>query len=277
MQKAMDAYGWYQSAYGSAKPHFEFPKEDKKTPHGELVFVHFNGVAPMKVSKSFQVAWGNAIAIAKENDTEAQGGQFANGLRAGIAGNAITVSYPEYRNQPYRTRSSEVQVDGGQTVASTLMEDIQAIATKTLQDRMAIIKTRAIARATVKYVLAEVAARAAAKACDQMPGGFLAQQACKLGTRGIAHGAAAASEIADTRSWGTLPAEIRMTRLKLPVGKHTVTVSFKDAAGLVVGTKVFNDVNIADGKRTYLSYRTADMVEPAQPGTASHPVKVGAE
>ncbi len=275
MEKAMAAYGWYQSSYGSPTPHFEFPKEDQKAPHGELVFVHFNGVAPIKISKTFQVAWGNALAIAKENDTEAQGAQFSNGLRAGITGNSITVSYPEYQAQPFKTKSSEVQIDGGQAVSSTLMEDIQAIATKTLQDRVALIKTRSIARAMVKYVLAEVTSRAAAKACDQMPGGFFAQQACKLATRGAAHGIAAASEVADTRCWGTLPAEIRMARLKLPVGKHTITVNFKDAVGNVVGSKIFNDVNITDGKRTYLSYRTADAMLAGQPDAGSQPVKTG--
>ena len=118
MEKAMAAYGWYQSSYGSPTPHFEFPKEDQKAPHGELVFVHFNGVAPIKISKTFQVAWGNALAIAKENDTEAQGAQFSNGLRAGITGNSITVSYPEYQAQPFKTKSSEVQIDGGQAVSS---------------------------------------------------------------------------------------------------------------------------------------------------------------
>ncbi|MCX5794539.1 MAG: hypothetical protein NTY77_03475 [Elusimicrobia bacterium] len=273
MDRAMDAYGWYQSSYGSAKPHFEFPKEDKKAQRGELVFVHFNGAAPIKVSKTFQVAWGNAVAIAKENDTEAQGAQFSNGLRAGITGNSITVSYPEYVAQPFRTKGSEVSVDGGEALPATLMEDIQAIATKTLQDRMAIIRTRAIARATVKYVLAEVASRAAAKGCDQI-GGFGAI-ACKALARGAAHGIAAASEVADTRCWGTLPAEIRMARLKLPVGKHTVSVNFKDAAGNVVGTHVFNDVDIAKGKRTYLSYRTADAVEPGQPAAGSQAAKSG--
>jgi len=276
MEKAMDAYGWYQTAYGSPKPQFDFPKADKKSPRGELVFVHFNGVAPMKLSKTFQVAWGNAIAIAKENDTEAQGAQFSNAMRAGIAGNSITVAYPEYQPQPFRTRSSEVSVDGGQAATTIVMEDIQAIATKTLQDRMALIKTRAIARATVKFVLAKAAAKVASKACDQAPGGIFGQMACKALANGVAQGAAAASEVADTRGWGTLPAEIRMSRMKLPVGKHTITVNFKDAAGNLVGTKVFNDVEIAEGKRAYLSYRTADMVDPAQQGSgANKGVKAG--
>jgi hypothetical protein len=265
MERAMDAYGWYKRDYGVAPPRFDFPKPDKKDPRGELVFVHFNGLAPIKISKTFQVAWGNALAIAKENDTEAEGAQFKNALRAGITGNSITVAYPEYQHQPFRTKSSEVSADGGAALPTLLMEDVQAIAAKTLQDRAALIKTRAIARATVKFVLAKAAAKAAHKGCDQIGNAF-GKMACKVAATAIAQGAAAASEIADTRCWGTLPAEIRMARMKLPAGKHSISVTFKDGAGGVVGAKTFSDVEIKDGKRTYLSYRTADAVEPAPQG-----------
>jgi len=262
MEKAMDAYSWYAKDYGTQAPRFDFPKNDESGSLGELVFIHFNGAAPIKISKTWQIAWNQAIFMARQSpDTEADGAKLKNALAAGITGNAVTVAYPDYQAQPAAIRASEVTVESGApvTVPTVLMEDIQAIATKTLQDRMALIKTRAIARATIKYVLAEVAARAAEKACDQMPGGFFVQKACKLAARGTAHGAAAASEIADTRCWGTLPGEIRMARVKLPAGKHTVTVRFLGASGVVMGTKVFENVNIEKGKRTYLSYRTSDL------------------
>ncbi|HBT62202.1 MAG TPA: hypothetical protein DEB40_10715 [Elusimicrobia bacterium] len=278
MDKAMEAYSWYASDYGTPAPHFDFPADDKKTPRGELIFFHFNGAAPIKISKSFQIAWNQAIALARESaDTEADGAQFKNGLAAGITGKSITVSYPEYQAQPSTIRESEVIVDSdtATSAATVVVEDLQAIASKTLQDRMALIRTRAIARATIKYVIAEVAARAAAKACDQMPGGALAQAICKAGTRGAAHGVAAASEIADTRCWGTLPAQIRMARIKLPTGKHTVAVNFKGAAGNVVSTYIFKDVNIENSKRTYLTYRTLDATVPV-PSSAGTGAKAAA-
>lgn len=258
-EAADEAYSWYQSLYNTQPPRFEFPAEKRKD-HGELVFIHLNGLAPRKVSKTFQIAWGNAIALARQSeDTEANDARFKNALAAGITGNAITVAYPDMVQDPFTVVASEVQVDSESPVTANtvLMEDISAIAAKSLTERQAMIKTRAVARATIKYVLAEVAAKAAAKGCDQMPGGDLAKMLCKAGTRGIAHGAAAASEIADTRGWATLPSQIRMARLKLPAGKHTVTVNFKNAAGLVVKAQVFNDVEITAKKRTYLHFRTA--------------------
>ena len=271
MERAMSAYGWYQSDFGVAAPKFDFPKADKKEKRGELVFVHFNGVAPIKISKTFQVAWGNALAIAKENNTEDDSAKFNNALRAGITGNAITVSYPEYQPQPFLTKASEVSVDGGAAEPTLLVEDVGAIAAKTLQDRMAIIKTRAIARATIKFIIAKAAAKAASKACDQIGNAF-GKIACKVAAQAIAQGAAAASEFADTRCWGTLPSEIRMARLKLPVGKHSVAVTFKNASGGVTGTKTF-EVDIKDGKRVYLSHRTSDALEPTPKG--GRPASVG--
>jgi hypothetical protein len=276
MEKAMTAYEWYAGDYGTPSPHYDFPK-DKLSSQGELVFVHLNGNAPIKVSKTFQIAWNKALITARESgDTEVDGAQFKNGLAAGIKGNAITVAYPEYQAQPFRVRQSLVSVDSGTFSASTLLvEDVQAIAIKTLEDRLAIIKTRAIARAMVKYVLAEVAARAAAKACDQIGNAF-AKMACKGISRGAAHGAAAASEIADTRSWGTLPAQVRLARLKLPAGKHAVSVEFRDAAGAVVGTKTFENVMIEKGKRTYLTYRTVDSGQEAAAATPAAGAKSAA-
>ena len=140
------------------------------------------------------------------------------------------------------------------------------------QDRMAIIKTRAIARATIKFIIAKAAAQAASKACDQIGNAF-GKIACKVAAQAIAQGAAAASEFADTRCWGPLPAEIRMARIKLPVGKHSVAVTFKNASGGVTGTKTF-EVDIKDGKRVYLSHRTSDALEPAPQG-GSRPASVG--
>jgi uncharacterized protein len=258
MDAATKAYSWYTSLYRTPTPQFDIAKTPED--HGELVFIHYNGVAPRKVSKTWQIAWGQALATTRESgDLEANDDRFRNAIRAGFAGTAITVSYPDYVQDGFRIVDSEVQVDTIQAKASTLlMEDISAIAFRNLQDRMALIKTRAIARATVKYVIAESASRAAAAECDKRYGArSLKALGCRGLSRGLAHGTSAVTEIADTRGWGALPAQIRMARVKLPSGKHDVTVRFKDASGAVVTTRVFKDVIISPSKRTYLQHRTA--------------------
>jgi hypothetical protein len=271
MDASNAAYGWYTSMFATPQPRFEFPAAAKDA--GELVFIHYNGVAPRKVSKTWQIAWNDALIAAEASkDAETENAQFKNGLKAGIAGKAVTVAYPDYVQDPFRVVSSEVEVTPSIPVGvaapvaavssakaqTMLMEDISAIARRTLQDRMALIKTRAIARATVKFVLAEQASKAAAAACDkQYAKGSFGNTICKGLSKGVAHGAAAASEIADTRGWSALPSQIRMARLRLPPGQHDVVVRFLDAGGAVVATQTFKGVKIDRSRRTYLSHRTA--------------------
>lgn len=255
-QAAQNAYADYATAYGTPVPHFEFPADKKK--RGEVVFIHYNGIAPRKITKTFQIAWNQALPLMqKSGDAEASDARVKNALTAGFMGSAVTVAFPAYTQDPYAITSSEILVDNQPASSTILMEDISAIAAKTLEARMGAIKARAIVRATVKYILAETAAKVAAKGCDQMPGGFLAIQACKFASRGIAHGVAAASEYADTRTWAVLPAQIRMARVKLEPGTHDVAIYYKNNAGVMISSQAFSGVLVAEHKRTYLSARTA--------------------
>lgn len=255
-QAAQDAYELYERAYGTPRPRFEFPKDVKN--RGEVVFIHYNGVAPRKITKTFQVAWNEALPLMRESgDAEAEDARVKNALAAGFMGKAVTVAFPSYTQDPYAIASSEIFVDSRPAASTVLMEDVSAIAARTLEDRMNAIKARAIARATVKYILAEAASKVAAQGCDQMPGGYFAVQACKLAGRGAAHGAAAASEYADTRGWAALPAQIRMARVKVEAGRHDISVHYKNGAGVTVSSQTFSGVLVAESKRTYLSARTA--------------------
>lgn len=255
-QAAQAAYADYAKNYSTPAPRFEFPKDIKS--RGELVFIHYNGVAPRKITKTFQVAWNQALPLMRQSgDAEAEDARVKNALTAGFMGSAVTVAFPAYTQDPYAIVSSEIFVDSRPVASTILMEDVSAIAAKTLEQRMGAIKARAIARATIKYILAEAAAKAAGQACDQMPGGYFAVQACKLGSRGVAHGVAAGSEFADTRGWAALPAQIRMARVKLEAGKHDVSIYYKNSTGVMISSQTFSGVLVAEHQRTYLSARTA--------------------
>jgi hypothetical protein len=78
-----------------------------------------------------------------------------------------------------------------------------------------------------------------------------------LAARAASKAKQAIKEVADTRAWNTLPSEIRLGRLKLPPGKHEVTVRFLSTKGKVISTTIFNEVIINRGKRSYLAYRTS--------------------
>jgi hypothetical protein len=249
-EAAEKAYGWYTSDYNTQLPRFDIP-EDMNL--GELVFIHYVGVAPIKVSKTFQVAWNDAMLAVNSNDmkddAERNSAQFQNALRAGITGKAITVSYPEYIQDPFTITGSDIEV-GGQTADAVLMEDVSAIAFKALRDRQALIRTKAIARATIKYMIAqtinkEVEKKKGANSWETM--------LTKIAT-GVA---AAATEVADTRGWTTVPSQIRMARMRLKPGTYNVTARLKAGTGLVIATKTFPQVAIKKGRRVFLHHRTA--------------------
>jgi hypothetical protein len=245
-EAAQAAYRWYASDYNTPLPRFDL--DEKEPGSGELVFLHYNGLAPIKVSKTFQVAWGQGLAAveATKGDDE-ESARALNAVRGGLLGNQVTVSYPAYEQPPFSIAASEVLVEGKSAV-TLVMENISAIAMKDLADRIALIKTRAIARATVKFILAKAAEDAVARKYGKGWG---------LAAKMLASGAAAASETADTRGWTTVPAQIRMARMRLREGSHNVRIDFKDGAGRTVSSQVFKDVKIEKNRRTYLHSRTA--------------------
>jgi hypothetical protein len=244
------AYKWYGPYYGTPEPRFDVPSygDLDRQGLGEVVLLHYNGKAPIKVSRTFQVAWNEAmLAVNQSGDSEADSARFRNALNAGVLGNAITVSYPEYVQDPYEISSSRMEA-GGKASDSQLMEDVSAIARRALEDRNTAIRMRAIARATIKFVLAKAASDEVEKRAGQ---GF------GLLARMITSATAAATEVADTRGWTTVPAQIRMARLALPPGKQDVTVTFTGRNGEPEGSYTFKDVEVVKGRRTYLHYRTA--------------------
>ena len=61
------------------------------------------------------------------------------------------------------------------------------------------------------------------------------------------------SEIADTRSWETLPAHLSMVQLPLDAGTHSVSLQIRDGSNFHVVN--IPDVTIASGRTSYRSFR----------------------
>lgn len=62
-----------------------------------------------------------------------------------------------------------------------------------------------------------------------------------------------ASEVADTRSWETLPAHVSLVQVPLDAGTHTVRLQIQD--GSRVHEIAIPDVDITSGRTSYRSYR----------------------
>ena len=196
------------------------------------------------------MAWREAaIAVNSSRDDEADSSRAKNALRGGLLGKSITVAFPDYVSDPFQIAGSAVEA-GGVSAQTELASDLAAIAKKDLAERQALIRTRAIARAAIKFILAKAASDEVAKKYGKNSWQHMLAQA---GTAALA----ASTEGADTRAWATLPAQFRVARLRLPPGAHDVTVTYSGPTGATISTRLFQNVAITKGRRTYLHDRTA--------------------
>ena len=127
----------------------------------------------------------------------------------------LRISFPAYQQQKQQLYIPRIHVNNEQYSMETV-EDIDALARYSLEKAMPGIMLRATARAVVKYNSQHTAQESSALA------GFL-MTITNLVT-----------ERADTRSWTTLPQEIELRRLLLPVGEHDVQIKMQNVAGQIV-------------------------------------------
>jgi len=250
-RKAYEAYGDYRKNYGTPLPptlpgdllrvtaalrlseeHQDYlkqfpgtvwiPEKDLKG-QGELIFVSATGRSPIKAD--FFI---DAPILNKRGGTDY----------------ILRVALPKFVPLPNRVRAAELHLipaggPGGAISQRTFpAEDITAIARKNLEDRIARITVKAIARAVAKYQLTREA---------EKKGGPVAGL--------LANVAGIVTEQSDKRSWRTLPGEIQLARLAVPPGTYNVAVEYYDTGGALIERKTFPDLTLKAGEKRFLGYR----------------------
>ncbi len=179
------------------------------SPHGDLVFFWHNGLAPIKTewSINFAVIKGQGGAFFFRNDD--YGFDFPFTLqneeeRGGLENlHFFRVAFPRYTERPTYYRSAHLSF-GGTQYPLELVEDINAIAHKALQDRMKTIFAKSLLRVALKKVSEKQ----------------LREKNEGLGTAlGLFN---AITERADTRNWQVLPHSISYARVALKEGENKV-------------------------------------------------------
>ncbi|UCH80352.1 MAG: hypothetical protein JSW20_11485 [Nitrospiraceae bacterium] len=149
--------------------------------HGKIVLIHFNSIAPVKQSAE--------IFIPTQEGP-------------------VALAFPSYHVvEPYCRNSRMIAASASQQIVSDteIVEDINRIAVKNLEDRRGRITLKMIARVAAKQI-------AIHKVKDKT-----ARQLLNIANLFV--------EQADTRSWRTLPGEIYLGRLIVPAGKYDVNIS----------------------------------------------------
>jgi hypothetical protein len=181
---------------------------------GKVVFIQFSGDAPEKVQDTVFVPTGRGpIALAFPK---------------------MVIHPPACADGRLTLRSGDVAVD----LETELVEDVNRIAAKNLDDRKGRVIARTLLRAAAKQIAIE---GAAAQGDDQTA------ETIRL----ILNALNLFVERADTRSWRTLPGEIHLARGYLPAGLYEVTLS-RCGQEAVVG----DPLRVETGKTRYVIYDT---------------------
>ena len=127
----------------------------------------------------------------------------------------LRVAFPVYSQPKQNLFTAEININQ-QRYSMETVEDVDALARYSLEQAMPGIMARATARAVVKYNTQHTAQESGSIA-------GLLMTITNLVT-----------ERADTRSWTTLPQEIQLKRILLPVGEHQLQIQMLNAAGHMV-------------------------------------------
>lgn len=187
--------------------------------NGEVVFFLHNGLGPSLAENIIQVP----------NPAP----------QAGAA--LLRLALPKFVQRPAPVARVEVG-NGMASAGSELVEDVNAVARKSLEDRLPTIQARALARLVVKNV-----AVAAAKKRNENAGsyGLLMSLGADI--------AAIVSERADTRTWSLLPGNIQLARLSLPAGTHDLKASFYGAGGALLATREYKGVVVRPERKSFVA------------------------
>ncbi len=222
---------------------------------GELVIIDYNGLSAEKVDSIFEIAfgkaWGYVGAVQPQGKDQVevdQAGAVARGL---VFDEQVRIAFPKYQRIHSRIEGfrASPQDLSGENSSNEVVQDVSAIAIKNLQDRIARIRIKAIARAAVKFALAHKISDQVEQSSGSQILGWIAKKALTT--------AATVTETADKRSWRSLPDKILMARLTLKEGSHSINLKFYDSGGSVVDEKTLDNISIKAGRKTFAIVRTA--------------------
>ncbi len=221
MEKAVEGYKAQNSGFpvpSALLADVSRLKASKSSP-GEVVFILQNGLGPSLTETVHRVPNPNP--------------------QSGSA--VLSLAIPKFSRRSVPVARVEIRSNAS-SATTEIVEDVNNIAEKSLNDRLPAIIARGVARMVVK----NIAAKETKKNSSQLGAfGFLADIAVDVGT--------AASERADTRTWSLLPGQINMARLALPAGTHTVTATYYSPSGGILATREYKDITVKTGQKSFVS------------------------
>jgi hypothetical protein len=189
-----------------------------KAKKGDLVFLWHNGLGPVKAETSinFTILRGQAGVVNFSNEDLNLNFSFpvddSTYYKSGLSQlELIRIVFPKYVERPTLYNQAEISWEG-KTATLDMVENVNAVAFKTLNQRMLLEVGKSLLRVAMKK-----ASEYTLRKENQEAGALL----------GIVN---AFTEQADTRNWQSVPHSIYYTRMKLPEGKQEVKFTTKAIA-----------------------------------------------
>jgi len=223
---ALDGAGFADRVadYSRRYPRIRLLPYRKKRRLGEIVLIHYHGQSPVKEAVDLPVTVSHGVVV--------------------------HLSFPEYRTLERTKGGARVtvtSVGGGEqrSFETRLMENVEAIATQNLNNRVFRTQVKAIARLKAQYILIEQQTKMVREKF-----GDNAAEAFRFFSASVRE----VVSQADTRSCRTLPAEIRVGRVLVPPGTYQVRVVSPSGQP----TRASHRLELGAGEKRFLILRSID-------------------
>ena len=245
LQNAKNAYSKFADSYAQIP---SVPTITKGDSRGLLTIQHLNGIIPLLISQRTLVAWNEfGYAIGSESGYQSVSQNVVDSALAGAYGNAISVALPAVQEVPYIIQGSRIIVDSKVVAQTSLASNLSYYFKKNFHEEYSKIFISSAVRAAVKFLVTKEVQRQVNHKDENL--GTIVDM--------LLTGLFTAAESADTRSWFTLPAQIREANVLIEEGTHEIKVQLLDAYEKVLDEHTFKDVQINRGRHTYLYLRSA--------------------
>jgi hypothetical protein len=223
-----------------------------------IVVISYNGRAPRKedLFLDLPVSLDALRLVLLTKSVVGPGNQdsrAAESLLYGLNGRVVRVAVPTLMPQKTPVAYSQISLLGANDTVSgrtELAQNIAALAERSLGERFGRIAMKAVARAAVKYALAEGVGHGARMAAGHNDAGPL----IGLLVGSLAHLLALSSEEADKQSWRTLPDEIQIARLWIAPGTYELRLRSVTKTG-EVGRESVQSVTLQAGETRFVTQR----------------------
>ncbi|MDH5642391.1 MAG: hypothetical protein OEY28_13965 [Nitrospira sp.] len=223
----------------------------------QVVMISYNGRAPRKEDRYLDLPISlDALQLVLLNRglsySIGRQDRAVDSVLYGLSGRVVRVALPRLVSQKTQAAVETMTLTDSQgrshTVRSEPVQNVTALAEKSLDARMPAITVKALARAATKFSMAEGAVIGA-----KIAAGRDAAPLVGLLVGLMAKGLAVASEEADKRSWQTLPDEIHVARAWVPAGRYQVAVQ-PAGRGTVAGSAE-PSLDLSPGQTVFLIRR----------------------